>query len=74
MYLYLPEKDYFSDLPAALMARFGAPLFVMELELEPGRKLARTDVLKVISDLDDQGYHLQMPPELTPGLYYGNDL
>lgn len=74
MYLYLPEKDKFSDLPTALVGQFGTPQFVMELELDPERKLARADAKQVISDLESQGFHLQMPPRLDPDLYHGNDL
>ena len=74
MYLYLPEKDGFSELPAPLVEQFGSPLLVMELELHPERKLARADAKQVISDLESQGFHLQMPPKLDPDLYHGNDL
>jgi uncharacterized protein YcgL (UPF0745 family) len=38
------------------------PIFVMELELSPDRKLAREDVNKVIHNLETQGFHVQMPP------------
>ncbi len=30
--------------------------------LSPERKLAREDITKVLENLDNQGYHLQMPP------------
>ena len=30
--------------------------------LTPERKLAREDIAKVLENLDNQGYHLQMPP------------
>ena len=57
-----------------LATQFGTPQFVMELELDPERKLARADAKQVISDLESQGFHLQMPPRLDPDLYHGNDL
>lgn len=74
MYLYLAKEDGFEDLPEALMSRFGRPELVMELELHAGRPLAREDVDTVMANLRERGFHLQMPPELDPDLYYGNDL
>jgi uncharacterized protein YcgL (UPF0745 family) len=72
MYLYMPLKDDFDAVPDALLQRFGPPVFVMELGLHPGRRLAREDVNTVMSNLIDQGFHLQMPPELHPDVCYGN--
>ena len=72
MYLYLAQEDGFDALPAALLASFGEPILVIELELSPDRKLAREDVGKVIANLRDQGFHLQMPPQLQPAMYHGN--
>lgn len=74
MYVYLAKEDGLDDLPEALAARFGAAEFVMELELHADRKLARADVLKVMANLRTHGFHLQMPPDLDPDMYYGNDL
>jgi hypothetical protein len=72
MYLYLADKEAFDRVPEALLARFGKPLFVMELELHPGRRLAREDVVQVMQNLTGKGFHLQMPPKLEPWLYHGN--
>ena len=72
MYLYLAEEAGFERVPDALMARFGKPEFVMELELHEGRPLAREDVIQVMQNLSDRGFHLQMPPKLEPWLYHGN--
>jgi uncharacterized protein YcgL (UPF0745 family) len=71
MYLYLRREADFAVVPAALLERFGRPEFVMRLELHAGRRLARADVGRVMLDLREQGYHLQMPPELKPTLYEG---
>ena len=65
MYLYMPKKDDFEDIPEVLMSRFGNPSFVMELELHAERKLARADVNEVIKSLADNGFYLQMPPEIN---------
>ncbi|MGD2117945.1 MAG: YcgL domain-containing protein [Chromatiales bacterium] len=72
MYLYLGRQDDFDAVPEALMQRFGNPQFVMQLELDAGRKLARANTATVMQSLADQGFYLQMPPELKPQMYHGN--
>lgn len=74
MYLYLAKEENFEDVPEALMKRFGTPLLVMELELHPDRNLAREDVRKVINNLKNLGYHLQMPPNLIPDMNDGETI
>lgn len=73
MYLYVAQEEGFDRVPDALMARFGKPALVMELELHEERPLAREDVVQVMQNLDERGFHLQMPPELKPALYHGNE-
>ena len=73
MYLYVNEQDCYEDVPDALLKRFGTPVFVMQLELTPERKLARESSLTVINNLKQQGFHLQMPPEIRPDIYHGNE-
>ena len=73
MYLYLAMEDAFEDLPDGLMVQFGTPMPVMQLDLHPGRPLSRADVIEVIHSLHDKGYYLQMPPEIVPDMYHGND-
>jgi uncharacterized protein YcgL (UPF0745 family) len=72
MYLYLAAEDGFDPVPSALMARFGEPILVIELELSSERELAREDVHRVMANLQERGFHLQMPPHLQPPLYHGN--
>ncbi|MFM1891696.1 MAG: hypothetical protein RLZ44_773 [Pseudomonadota bacterium] len=72
MYLYLPAEAAFDTLPAGLLERFGSPEFVMQLELHAGRPLAREDVAQVLRNLRERGFHLQLPPKLTPDLYEGD--
>ncbi|HBS26077.1 MAG TPA: hypothetical protein DD827_02930 [Gammaproteobacteria bacterium] len=68
LYLYLAEKDAFSDLPDGLMAHLGEVEFVMDLVLSPERKLAQENVTTVISNLKERGFHLQMPAGETEKL------
>lgn len=62
-YIYLPKKDEFDDIPEALMRVFGEPEFALEFELTPERSLAQEDPAEVLQNLEDRGFHLQMPPE-----------
>lgn len=63
LYLYITNKDDFSQIPQSLFDSMGKePIFVMELSLSSDRALAREDVDKVINNLSTQGYHVQMPP------------
>lgn len=66
LYLYLDKKDDFSSIPEALFKSLGRLQFVMELQLSPERKLAREDVSKVISSLQNKGFFVQMPPVMAP--------
>ena len=62
-YVYLRTGYDFDDLPVELKQVFGQPEFVMNLELTPERKLAYSDIKRVMQNLSEQGYHLQMPPK-----------
>lgn len=72
MYLYLAREEGFDSVPELLMARFGKPSLVMQLDLHPGRPLARADASNVLSQLEKEGYYLQMPPDLLSDIYHGN--
>lgn len=73
MYLYIHAGKTSEDLPDELITMVKGLTHVIDLELTPERKLAREDVNTVMNNLEEQGYHLQMPPKpLTPGLYNGD--
>ena len=61
-YPYLAEGSKLEDLPDTLVRAFGTPEFVIDLDLSPERKLASEDVMRVIENLQEQGFHLQLPP------------
>ena len=66
MYIYITQKDDFSNVPQDLYDSMGkAPIFVMEIELTPERKLARENVNTVIKNLETKGFHLQIPPSIA---------
>lgn len=64
-YLYLRRREDFDCLPAALRARLGTLIPVLEVDLVPGRRLAREDADRVLAALGERGYHLQLPPPLA---------
>ncbi len=61
-YLYLNNKDNFSDVPNELMNVFGKPHFVMVINLSSRNKLAIVNIDKVKEALQNEGYFLQLPP------------
>ena len=62
-YLYVAAKGDFDAVPETLLSLLGEPVYVMELELSQIRKLALEDVLQVMKNLQERGWHLQMPPQ-----------
>ncbi|WP_418887722.1 YcgL domain-containing protein [Mannheimia varigena] len=62
MYLYLPKRDQFEQVPETLRELFGKPEFVMMFNLTGGKALARAKNEEVLQKLAEQGYYLQMPP------------
>lgn len=63
MYLYVPREKGLTEVPEPLLKLFGKPEHAMDMVLTEERKLAREDILQVLANLKDQGYHLQMPPQ-----------
>lgn len=74
MYLYLRAGLEPAQLPAALLKRAGALHHVMDLALDPQRKLARVDVETVIGRLAAEGWFLQLPPDghMRAHLHFGD--
>lgn len=64
-YLYTPftaGQDSLKDLPEQLLAQLGDLTEVMKLKLTAKRKLAQANAERVMQDLNDKGYYLQLPP------------
>jgi hypothetical protein len=66
MYLYVPKDGAFSNVPETLLASFGELKLVTTLVLTPSRKLARADINKVLQEIADKGFYLQLPPAKFP--------
>lgn len=65
LYIYLAENDDFSAVPAEIMRSLGFTTFVMELELTADTKLARENAAAVIKNLQEKGFHLQLPKDTS---------
>ena len=62
MYLYVLKADALTRVPEELLKLFGLPRHSFDLVLTPERQLAQEDIAKVLDNLENQGFHLQMPP------------
>ncbi len=67
-YLYLAPKKTLKDIPEDLRSMLGQCTQVMHLNLAKRDKLASQDIDLVRRNLNDQGYHLQMPPKAHTNL------
>ena len=61
LYVYLAEEDVFDNVPKELFNTLGIIEFSMEIELTPETKLAREDAQTVIDNLNEHGFHIQLP-------------
>ena len=64
-YLWLGRRDDFACIPESLAQMLGELKFVLELELTGERKLPYEDATQVLAHLNEQGWHLQLPPKET---------
>ena len=62
MYLYVRHEDALSRVPEALMEKFGEAELALSFMLTEDRRLAREDPEVVLKNLEENGYHLQLPP------------
>jgi len=65
LYIYLAEKDDFTMVPGEVMRGLGITEFSMELEITTETRLAREDVSTVLKNLEEKGFHLQLPSNTT---------
>ncbi len=62
-YLYLAQKDVFSNLPQGLLDAFGTPQFILTFALSKHKSLPKVDVLKLDEALSTKGYFLRIDLE-----------
>ncbi len=63
IYIYLAEEDVFDNVPKEIFNSMGIVEFCMELDINPDRKLAREDTRTVLNNLEQHGFHLQLPSD-----------
>ena len=61
-YLYVDFSEDLSRVPETLLSQFGELELTLSLSLNPSRKLAQADAAEVLSNIEANGYYLQMPP------------
>ena len=61
MYIYLAEEDVFDNVPREIFNTLGIVEFAMELDITSNTKLAREDAQTVLDNLNEHGFHLQLP-------------
>lgn len=62
MYLYVDKRQGLTEVPEALLERFGKPVLTLTLVLTPEKTLARVKSSDVMAAIRDKGFYLQMPP------------
>ncbi len=61
-FLYVDAADDLTSVPAELLESFGQPQLVMRLELQPDRQLALVTGATVLTQIEQNGFFLQLPP------------
>ncbi|MGQ0799372.1 MAG: YcgL domain-containing protein [Pseudomarimonas sp.] len=61
-YVYLARRDDFDVLPSALRGGLLPLAFVLELDLTTPRRLGSEDFAVVRANVQQSGFHLQLPP------------
>jgi len=64
-YLWLSRRDDFACIPPPLALMLGDLRLALEVELSGQRKLPHEDAQQVMQHLEEQGWHLQLPPKET---------
>ena len=63
MYIFLKDQDDFSVVPKNILKSIGDTEFTMEIEMSAERKLAKENPQTVLNNLDEHGFHLQLPSD-----------
>ncbi len=64
-YVFLATRDDFECVPESARAVLAPFAFVLGVELDGTRQLARGNADEVRNDLAGRGFHVQMPPAVT---------
>lgn len=62
LYLFTAKDKKLDDLPETMLVMFGQPEFIFDFELSSTRHMAKEDPAVVWRNINEKGYHIQMPP------------
>jgi uncharacterized protein YcgL (UPF0745 family) len=62
IYLYVDHAEGLDKVPEGLLQQFGELKIALSFILTENRGLAKEDPKRVLQNLVEQGYHLQLPP------------
>jgi uncharacterized protein YcgL (UPF0745 family) len=71
--VYVPFAKAETNIPEELRSRLGKIKEVMSLEITPDKKLARVDAAKVLNEIREQGYFVQLPPVISGQVLFDGD-
>ena len=73
-YLYIQREGDFSQVPESLLDLMGSLQLVITLDLTADSTLAHAHVEKVLQQLENRGFYLQLPPSDTelPTRHHGH--
>lgn len=73
LYVYVPQEQGVENIPEALLERMGQLSEVMTINISPDRKLARAEATKVLGEIDENGFYLQLPPDISGQVLFDGD-
>ena len=65
LFLYVRYGEGLKEVPAELLKQFKEPELTLTIELDENRRLAKEDPKLVMANLNEHGYHLQLPPAVN---------
>lgn len=69
MYIYVDRSEGLKRVPEELLQRTGVLSEVMTLKLDQERKLARVKAADVLLAIANNGFFLQLPPDIQVGQF-----
>ena len=64
LFVFVLDEERISTLPAPLVHQLGDPSLALTFDLHADRKLGTEDATEVITNLENNGYHVQMPKDI----------
>ena len=65
LYVYVPSEKGQDNIPEELRQRMGEISEVMTIMIDAEKKLARASAQNVLASIEESGFFLQLPPEIS---------